>query len=111
MDKLFKWLPNHYYWDSHNFEADHLIQQKLAFLNEESFLIRAALYFLLWNIIVISLHKMSINHDKTSDHSLLKKMNLFSMSPLGVLFFISITFAGFDSVSYTHLTLPTTPYV
>ena len=96
MDKLFKWLPNHYYWDSHNFEADHLIQQKLAFLNEESFLIRAALYFLLWNIIVISLHKMSINHDKTSDHSLLKKMNLFSMSPLGVLFFISITFAGFD---------------
>ena len=96
MEKLFKWLPNHYYWLTHNFESDHLIQQKLSFLNEESFLIRTVLYFLLWNIIVISLYKMSIKHDHTNDHSLLKKMNLFSMSPLGVLFFVSITFAGFD---------------
>ena len=96
MEKLFKWLPNHYYWLTHNFESDHLIQQKLAFLNEESFLIRAILYFLLWNVITISLYKMSIKHDETNDHSILKKMNLFSMSPLGVLFFVSLTFAGFD---------------
>ena len=96
MKKLFKWLPDHYYWDTHSFESDHLIQQKLAFLNEESFLIRAILYFLLWNIISISLYKMSIKHDETNDHSILRKMNLFSMSPLGVLFFVSLTFAGFD---------------
>ena len=59
MEKLFKWLPNHYYWLTHNFESDHLIQQKLAFLNEESFLIRAILYFLLSNSTIASLYKYS----------------------------------------------------
>ena len=32
MEKLFKWLPNHYYWLTHNFESDHLIQQKFCLL-------------------------------------------------------------------------------
>ena len=53
MEKLFKWLPNHYYWKTHDFEADYLIQHKLAYLNEDSFIFRAFLYFALWNIIAL----------------------------------------------------------
>ena len=90
MDKLFLWTSPELV------AADHLLQVKEPFLNEQSFLIRFVLYFSLWNLISISLYKMSVKHDSTGDHSLLRKMNLFSMSPLAVLFFVSLTFVGFD---------------
>ena len=92
MDKLFIWMPSHELFNA----TDHLLQVKEPFLNEQSFLIRFVLYFSLWNLISISLYKMSVKHDSTGDHSLLRKMNLFSMSPLAVLFFVSLTFVGFD---------------
>ena len=92
MDKLFLWMPSHELFNA----TDHLLQVKEPFLNEQSFLIRFVLYFSLWNLISISLYKMSVKHDSTGDHSLLRKMNLFSMSPLAVLFFVSLTFVGFD---------------
>ena len=79
MEKLFKWLPNHYYWKTHDFEADHLIQHKLAYLNEESFI-----------------YYNSIKHDKTGDVKILENLRYFCMSPMGVFFFISLTFAGLD---------------
>ncbi|MEC8946293.1 MAG: hypothetical protein VYC84_01670 [Candidatus Neomarinimicrobiota bacterium] len=92
MDKLFIWMPSHELFNA----TDHLLQVKEPFLNEQSFLIRFVLYFSLWNLISISLYKMSVKHDSTGNHSLLRKMNLFSMSPLAVLFFVSLTFVGFD---------------
>ena len=92
MDKLFLWMPSHELFNA----TDHLLQVKEPFLNEQSFLIRFVLYFSLWNLISISLYRMSVKHDSTGDHSLLRKMNFFSMSPLAVLFFVSLTFVGFD---------------
>ena len=92
MDKLFLWMPSHELFNA----ADHLLQVKEPFLNEQSFLIRFVLYFSLWNLISIFLYRMSVKHDSTGDHSLLRKMNFFSMSPLAVLFFVSLTFVGFD---------------
>ena len=92
MDKLFLWMPSHELFNA----TDHLLQVKEPFLNEQSFLIRFVLYFSLWNLISIFLYRMSVKHDSTGDHSLLKKMHFFSMSPLAVLFFVSLTFVGFD---------------
>ena len=92
MDKLFIWMPSHELFNA----TDHLLQVKEPFLNEQSFLIRFVLYFSLWNLISIFLYRMSVKHDSTGDHSLLRKMNFFSMSPLAVLFFVSLTFVGFD---------------
>ena len=96
MELLFKWLPNHSYWLTHSFEADHLIQHKLPFLNKEFFLQRAVAYFSLWNFIAFYIYYTSTNHDKTGDHNALKRLKNFTMSPLGVLLFTSITFAGLD---------------
>jgi hypothetical protein len=96
MELLFKWLPNHSYWLTHSFEADHLIQHKLPFLNKEFFLQRAVAYFSLWNLIAFYIYYTSTNHDITGDHNALKKLKNFTMSPIGVLLFTSITFAGLD---------------
>jgi hypothetical protein len=96
MDKLFKWLPSHSYWKTHDFEADHLIQHKLAYLNEESFIVRAIMYFALWNIIAFFIYYNSTKHDKTGDSKILENLRYFCMSPIGVLFFTSLTFAGLD---------------
>ena len=96
MEKLFKWLPNHYYWKTHDFEADHLIQHKLAYLNEDSFIFRALLYFVLWNIISIYIYYNSIKHDRTGEVKILENLRYFCMSPMGVFFFISLTGAGLD---------------
>ena len=96
MEKLFKWLPNHYYWKTHDFEADHLIQHKLAYLNEDSFIFRALLYFVLWNIISIYIYYNSIKHDRTGEIKILENLRYFCMSPMGVFFFISLTGAGLD---------------
>lgn len=96
MEKLFKWLPNHYYWNTHDFEADHLIQHKLAYLNEDSFIFRALLYFVLWNIISIYIYYNSIKHDRTGEIKILENLRYFCMSPMGVFFFISLTGAGLD---------------
>ena len=90
MELLFKWLPNHSYWLTHSFEADHLIQHKLPFLNKEFFLQRAVAYFSLWNLIAFYIYYTSTNHDVTGDHNALKKLKNFTMSPIG-------------AVSYTHL--------
>ena len=96
MEKLFKWLPNHYYWKTHDFEADHLIQHKLAYLNEDSFIFRALLYFVLWNIISIYIYYNSIKHDRTGEIKILENLRYFCMSPMGVFFFIRLTGAGLD---------------
>jgi hypothetical protein len=96
MELLFKWLPNHSYWLTHSFEADHLIQHKLPFLNKEFFLQRAVAYFSLWNLIAFYIYYTSTNHDITGDQNALKKLKNFTMSPIGVLLFTSITFAGLD---------------
>lgn len=97
MESLFSWMPSNPKWSiPGSFEADHLIQHKLSFLNQEFFLVRAALYFLLWNFIVIYIYKKSIKNDTIANNSDLDKLRLFSMSPIGVLFFLSLTFAGFD---------------
>ena len=96
MEKLFKWLPNHYYWKTHDFQADHLIQHKLAYLNEDSFIFRAFLYFALWNIIALFIYNNSMKHDRSGDIKILERLRYFCMSPMGVFFFISLTFAGLD---------------
>jgi len=125
MEILFKWLPNHSYWlDTTNatyqaiydyyvsldndaetaakaastaaFEADHLIQHKLPFLNKEFFLQRASGYFILWNIIAFYIYFTSTKHDITAEHDALKRLKNFTMSPMGVLLFTSISFAGLD---------------
>ena len=92
MDKLFMWMPSHELFNA----TDHLLQVKAPFLNKQFFIARVVAYFTLWNVIAFYLYFTSTKHDRTGDHSLLRKMSLFSMSPLAVLFFISLSFVGFD---------------
>ena len=96
MIQLDKRLPSNSYWKTHDFEADHLIQHKLAYLNESSFITRAVMYFTLWNIIAFFIYYNSTKHDKTGDPKILENLRYFCMSPIGVLFFTSLTFAGLD---------------
>lgn len=96
MEMLFKWLPSHSYWLTYDFKADHLIQHKLPFLNKEFFLQRASGYFILWNIIAFYIYFTSTKHDITAEHDALKRLKNFTMSPMGVLLFTSISFAGLD---------------
>ena len=73
-----------------------IIQHKLAYLNEDSFIFRAFLYFALWNIIALFIYNNSMKHDRSGDIKILERLRYFCMSPMGVFFFISLTFAGLD---------------
>ena len=54
------------------------------------------MYFTLWNIRAFFIYYNSTKHDKTGDPKILENLRYFCMSPIGVLFFTSLTFAGLD---------------
>jgi hypothetical protein len=74
---------------------DELLQHKHLYLNTPFFLVRAALYFLVWNAISYFLNAWSLEQDRTGESRLSKRMQ--TLSAAGLLGYgLTITFASFD---------------
>ncbi|MDC0852936.1 quinol:cytochrome C oxidoreductase [Planctomycetota bacterium] len=87
MGKLYKWI--------HPDPGDSIIAVKEAYLNYDFFLIRMAIYFLIWIGISFWYHKNSVQQD--ADGDLKRTTRMAHFSPLGlILFAMSITFAAYD---------------
>jgi hypothetical protein len=74
---------------------DQILQHKAAYLNTTFFLIRAAIYFAVWNGIAYQLNRWSVEQDRTGDPKLSRHMQKLSGGGL-VAYGLCITFASFD---------------
>jgi hypothetical protein len=74
---------------------DDILRHKHVYLNTPFFLIRAALYFLVWNAISYFLNTWSLEQDRTGEPHLSQRMQ--RLSAAGLLGYgLTITFASFD---------------
>jgi hypothetical protein len=85
-----------YPWaDAANVAQDSVLQWKQPYLNIPFFLLRAVLYFGVWNGVAFYLNKWSVEQDVTGDARVPRKMQ--QLSAIGLLGYgLTITFASFD---------------
>jgi hypothetical protein len=74
---------------------DKVLLHKSAYLNVPFFLVRAAIYFSVWNLISYLLNRWSLEQDRTGDPRLSRRMQLLSGIGL-VAYGLTVTFAAFD---------------
>jgi hypothetical protein len=85
-----------YEWTNADLVAhDEILQHKHAYLNTPFFLVRAAIYFLVWNGLSYFLNAWSLEQDRTGDPRFARRMQLISAGGL-VGYGLTITFASFD---------------
>ena len=89
MHRLYPWT------DAALVAKDEALQHKQLYLNTPFFLIRAALYFLVWNGVSYFLNTWSLEQDRTADPKLAKRMQALSAAGI-VAYGLTITFASFD---------------
>ena len=89
-------MPHLYEWTHADaVAANEVLTHKAAYLNVPFFLIRAALYFTVWNVIGYLLNKWSLDQDRTGDPAIAKRME--ALSGVGLLAYgLTMTFASFD---------------
>jgi hypothetical protein len=75
--------------------ADETLQHKQLYLNTPFFIIRAVLYFSIWNAVSYFLNRWSLEQDRTGDPWIPRRMQRLSAAGL-VLYGLTITFASFD---------------
>ena len=74
---------------------DEALQHKALYLNVPFFLVRAAIYFAVWNLLTYFLNRWSLEQDRTADPRLARRMQRLSAGGL-LLYGLTITFASFD---------------
>jgi hypothetical protein len=86
-----------YIWTDAGIVArDDVLQHKHAYyLNTPFFLVRAVIYFAVWNLLIYFLNAWSLKQDETGDARLARRMQLLSAGGL-VAYGLTITFASFD---------------
>ena len=85
-----------YIWTHADIVAqDEVLQHKRLYLNTPFFLVRAAIYFLIWNGLSYLLNAWSLEQDRTGDPRIARKMQILSGGGL-LAYGITITFASFD---------------
>jgi hypothetical protein len=85
-----------YSWaDPQNVAQDEVLQHKHLYLNVPFFLIRAVLYFAVWNALVYFLNLWSLEQDETADPAFASRMQRLSAGGL-LAYGLTITFASFD---------------
>jgi hypothetical protein len=85
-----------YIWTHADIVAqDEVLRHKQLYLNTPFFLVRAAVYFLIWNALVYTLNTWSLEQDRTADPRIARKMQRVSAAGL-VAYGLTITFASFD---------------
>jgi len=78
-------------------QAPALREKAAHYLNPAFFTVRAAVYFAIWMLMMWLLNSWSLQHDRTANRSLLKRLQMISGPGLGLLI-ITITFASIDWV-------------
>jgi hypothetical protein len=89
MSRLYTWT------DAAALVGDEALQHKHVYLNTPFFLVRAAVYFLVWNSLSYFLNAWSLEQDRTGDDRLARRMEMLSAAGL-VAYGLTITFASFD---------------
>ena len=85
-----------YVWTNADIVAhDELLQHKHPYLNTPFFIVRAAIYFAVWNALAYFLNSWSLRQDQTGDERLARRMQLISGGGL-LGYGLTITFASFD---------------
>ncbi len=91
-------MANLYLWARPEAVAgDEVLQHKSAYLNTGSFILRGAIYFVIWGGIAYLLSKWSLQQDETGDESLTHRMRRLSAPGLAVMA-LTITFSSVDWV-------------
>ena len=75
--------------------GDEVLQHKQVYLNAPFFLVRAAIYFLVWNAVSYFLNAWSLEQDRTANPRLAGRMQKISGGGL-LAYGLCITFASFD---------------
>ncbi len=75
--------------------ADEVLRHKHLYLNIPFFILRAAIYFLVWNGLSYFLNAWSLEQDRTGDPRIAGRMQRLSAGGL-VAYGLTITFASFD---------------
>jgi hypothetical protein len=75
--------------------ADEVLRHKHLYLNVPFFILRAAIYFLVWNGLSYFLNAWSLEQDRTGDPRIAGRMQRLSAGGL-VAYGLTITFASFD---------------
>jgi hypothetical protein len=89
MRALYPWT------DATRVAADEVLQHKQLYLNVPFFLVRAAVYFGVWNLLTYLLNAWSLEQDQNPDPRLARRMQ--KLSAVGLLGYgLTITFASFD---------------
>ena len=89
MRTLYPWT------DANLVTADEMLQHKHLYLNVPFFLVRAAVYFGVWNLLTYLLNAWSLEQDQNPDPRLARRMQ--KLSAIGLLGYgLTITFASFD---------------
>jgi hypothetical protein len=75
--------------------GDKVLQHKQLYLNTPFFLVRAVVYFLVWNTLSFFLNAWSLEQDRTGDPLIARRMQV--LSAVGLLGYgTTVTFASFD---------------
>ncbi|HUR34944.1 MAG TPA: hypothetical protein VM032_14175 [Vicinamibacterales bacterium] len=91
-------MPHLYEWTHADIvAADEILKGKAAYLNTPFFLVRAVLYFAVWNGLVFLLNKWSREQDETANPALPLRMQRLSAGGL-LLYVLTMSFASFDWV-------------
>jgi hypothetical protein len=77
--------------------ANENLRHKAPYLNVTFFLIRAAVYFAVWNLLQLLLNRWSKVHDRTNDPRILERCGALGAGGI-VLYVLTITFASVDWV-------------
>ncbi|MDA7952088.1 MAG: quinol:cytochrome C oxidoreductase [Pirellulaceae bacterium] len=86
-----------YKWNKPFEELDALLQGKVGYLNANFFVIRVAIYFIVWAIVARFFFKKSLEQDQTGNKELTLKMQAIS-APSTLLFALTVTFAAVDLI-------------
>jgi len=89
MHRLYVWT------DAALVARDEALQHKHLYLNTPFFLIRAAIYFAVWNTLVVLLNAWSLEQDRNPDPQLARRMQQLSAAGL-LAYGLTVTFASFD---------------
>jgi hypothetical protein len=89
MHRLYRWT------DPAEMVHDEALQHKALYLNVPFFIVRAVVYFAVWNALVFFLNRWSLQQDATADPQLARRMQRLSAGGL-LAYGLTITFASFD---------------
>ena len=89
---LYLWADPHHLPEGH---VKHLVEYRSGYLNPTGFLIRAAIYFVVWSFIAWRLDRWQVILDRGWDPSLARRMQVFSGPALAV-YGITVTLAAID---------------